>query len=518
MSLLRTLARPARAAGLLAVAVLLATAGSPPAQAADDLEGLVEAYEASVPAARDRSEAGYAAQSAALEDIAHLRTDDARKTLRRLLLEYGDGDYRQAALLLAALVRYGPPKDLDYVIDWVEGRKDPLMIEWLHEIVGAAQLPATREHLRGPALRGATPRVKIQIVRGLAAAADPAVISTLVDMTREADRDVRIEAVESLGLLGERSARPVVQVFLRDPEPHLRAAAARALGRLGDPMALPALERALQDEVARVVECAAEALGVLDDARAVPALIAGLARVAGTDLRLADAFTEALQRISGKGIPDDAELWLAWWATVKDHLPFEKAAEKPGTKTVGPTYHGFPVRSSRLIFVLDVSRSMGWNGRLDDAKQELVQVLDKLPPSTRFNVIVFSHQVWVWRDGLQPATSGNVRVARAWVRAQRPLLGTNTYGALKTAFGDPEADTVFLLSDGHPSEGSVIDPQVILNTVRSWNRLRGVRVHGIALLKGAAPAAFQALEDQERSLWFMQKLCAENHGRFREIR
>lgn len=513
---------PACARALPAVFLALACVLSAPIEAfggGDSVRELMSAYEATVPRPSERSEAGYDAQAQALDDIAARKSENGRQALKLLLIKYGSGDVRQAALILGALVRHGDPASVRMAIEWVEDRHDPILMDLLHTVLAKIETPASVRYLREQVLRAGSPAVKVQVLRSFAVRGDKSVLPLLMAMTRDGTDDVRIEAIESLGLLGERKARPVVQVFLRDPAVDLRTAAARALGRLADPASIPALVRALDDENPRVSESAAVALGRIDDPRAVPALIAGLAKAAGQNLRLADAFTQALQRISGKAIHDDPELWQAWWATVKDRKPFPKGDERPGTKSVpGPRYFDFPVRSSRVVFVLDVSRSMGWNERLDTAKKELLQVIEKLPKTTYFNVIVFSQQAWSWKSRLQKATKKNVNNARRWIRMQKPLLGTNTYGALKSAFADADVDTVFLLSDGHPSEGRITDPQLILGAVRSWNRMRDVRIHGIALLRGPAPKAYASLEDQDRSLWFMQRLCEQNNGRFREVK
>jgi HEAT repeat protein len=505
-----------RCALLLPAALLLALlAAGAPAAAAPVPERLLEAYEASL--AR-RDEVGYAAQRRALDAIAELRTPEAHDALAALLARYGDDDPRRAALLLGAFVRYGSPQDLDDAIRWVERRRNPLLSDLLHTIVAEVRLPATRAHLRGPALTGATPRVKAEIIRALGLSGDPHAGAALLPMVRETNLLVRVEALEALARLKDPKAFVVIQVFLRDPQQHVRAAAARALGILGDTLAVGPLEGRLQDESPLVVEAAAGALGRLDDVRAVPSLLDALARVQGKDLRVADAITQALQAISGKDIQADAELWRAWWLTVKDRKPFVKAKEKPGSHTVpGPTWYGFPVRSSRVVFVLDVSRSMGWNGRLESAQKELVQVLEHLPETTRFNLIVFSDRIYTWHDGLSPAKPSRVRRAVAFVRQQRPLRGTNTYGALARAFQDPDADTIFLLSDGHPSTGRITDPELILAQVRDWNRFRRVRIHGVALLRGSPPPAYASLEDPKQSLWFMQRLCKQNDGRFKEV-
>ncbi len=519
MAGLRTLLLP-----LLLLALLAPGAFGPQAARADDsvedapresLQDLVTAYEGHLIL---RNEGAYAKQRDALERIVSRRTDDARKVLMKLLKQYGGIDRRRTELLLGAWIRYGTPTDLDRVIDYVEGRKDPLEFDLLHRILGEATRPATLAHLRDGALRSATPRVKAQIVRALGASRDEANVAPLLKLVREENLLVRIETLEALGRLRSKRTLPVVQVFLRDANPYVRDAAARGLGYLGDPRALPALRRALHDASARVIESVAGAMAQIGGPGPVPDLIDGLQRAQGKDLRLEDAFTSALQTISGKDIQADHELWRGWWLAVKDKKPFAKAQEKPGRKTVpGPSYYGFPVRSSKVVFILDVSRSMGWNGRLDTAKRELIQTLGKLPATTRFNVIIYSDRVWRWKKALTAAKSAAVKRAITFVRSQKPLNGTNSYGALAAAFEDPDADTIFFMSDGHPSVGRVTDPDLILSRIRDWNQLRRVRVHAVALLRGLPPAAFMSIESADRSAAFMKRLAKQNSGRFKKI-
>ncbi len=484
--------------------------------AEESLAELIETYETHLVR---RDEIAYEGQERTLGMIAALRSDEARSALLGLLARYASADRRRAALILGALVRYGSPKALDQAIDWVEARKDPLLVDLLHRIVAEVRLPTTRAHLRDGALRSATPRVKAQIVRALGTAGEQAAVAPLLKLVLEPHRLVRIETLIALGRLRSRLALPVVQVFLRDADAYVRDAAARGLGLLGDARALPALLRALRDPSTRVVESAAGALGVIGDPAAIPPLIQGLTRARGNDLRLEDAFTQALQAISGKAIHSDPQLWTAWWTTVKDRKPFTRAAEKPGTKTVpGPRYYGFPVRSSRIVFVLDVSRSMGWNKRLDLAQKELIQVLESLPPTTRFNLIAFSDRPIVWRRGLVDAKPARVRQAVEYVRKLQPLNGTHTYDALAKAFEDPDVDTIFFLSDGNPSGGRVTDTELILMQVRNWNRFRRVRMHCLFMLRGQPPVAFRSQEDPERAFAFMERLAGENHGRFKAVK
>jgi HEAT repeat protein len=505
------------ACGLLFASALLSPGTSRLAGAAESLQSLVNDYIASI---GPRDEAGYAAQTLALERIADLKTKAAQAQLRELLTTYGPADHRRAILLLRATIRNGNARDVDAAIRWIERRKEPLLIDLIHEVVGAARLPETRAYIRGDALRKATPRVKVQLIRGIGLSGDGSAIPALLKILREEDRDVRVETIEALGRLKAVKAISLIQVFLRDELFEMRDAAARALGWLGSPRAIPALLRALADDEPLVVESAAQSLGQIGDPAAIPALIDGLEKYRETNLRLLDAFAEALHAISGRAIAPDPELWRAWWAAMKDK-PFERAAEPAGSTTIeGPNYYGFPVRSSRVVFVLDVSRSMGWNDRLKTAKEEIVQVLERLPRSTHFNLIIFSDEAVLWKGspGLKEASPGLVREAIRYVNGRRPIRGTNTYDALMKALDAPRADTIFFLSDGHPSAGTVDDPKLILNEVRRRNQYRRVRIHAIALMRGEPPAAFASLENAERSQAFMECLAGQNNGRFKLIR
>lgn len=499
---------------LLPAAVLLLFAL--PVAGAEDLGGLLVEYESLIGL---RDEPGYAAQQDVLERIADLRTPEARKELQQLLSKYGRADRRRAALILAALARRGSARDLDRAIAWVEREsRDPLLLELLHRVLAGAQDPNARAWLRTTALRKATPRVKGQIVRALAEQGDSANVLPLLKLLREPVLLVRIETLEALGRLQATNAIPFIEVFTRDEDAHLRDGAARALGRIGDARGVACLRALLDDPVPRVIESAAYALGRIGAPEPVPDLIRGLKTHRNADLRLADAFLRALQSISGKDIGDDPELWQSWWIAIKDK-PFLKETPKPGRKTVaGLRYYDLPIRSSRLVFVLDVSRSMSWNERLVAAKDEIEKVLERLPRTTRFNIIMYSDHAWSWKPGLTTAKSGHVKNAGSFVRSQKPVNGTNAYDALAAAFRDPDADTIFFLSDGHPSVGAVTDPDLILLQVRNWNRYRRVRIHAIALLRGEPPKAFRGTENSERALSFMKRLAEQNDGLFKEVR
>lgn len=506
----------------LAVIVVGLFAGLVPVVAgADPLDDLVSRYR-SVSGRHD--DVAYATQRQALEDIADYRTDAARRRIKELISEEGtEGkgrslDRRRVVLLLSALVRSGAAEEIDAAIRIAESLRDEFVLTSLSRAFASVKDPAGKAHLRGPALSRATPDVKAQIARALGALGDTEAVVPLLAALREGDVGVRAEALSALGEIREPSAFPSMVVFLSAPEPNVREVAARALGVLGCARAVAYLSRALTDPVARVVESAANALAVLSSPAAVPALIDRLAAVKGQDLRLEEALEQALARITGVQLGVDADLWRAWWRENKDKPPADPAASNAPTTVAGPRYYGFAVRSSRVVFVVDVSRSMGWNDRLGTAQRELKQAIEHLPPSTRFNVISFSDVADAWSEKLVPATPTYVKQALRFVDRLEPTNGTNIHAALRLAFKEEEADTVFFMTDGTPTVGAIIEPDQILAEMRETNRWRRVRIHTIALLRGEPPGAYAGHEDPASAASFMQRLAEENDGKFREVR
>ncbi|MFT4515858.1 MAG: Mg-chelatase subunit ChlD, partial [Planctomycetota bacterium] len=53
--------------------------------------------------------------------------------------------------------------------------------------------------------------------------------------------------------------------------------------------------------------------------------------------------------------------------------------------------------------------------------------------------------------------------------------------AIMAAMEDPEVDTIYLLTDGVPTQGEVVDAEEILEAVMRENRTRQVIIHCISV-------------------------------------
>jgi hypothetical protein len=222
-------------------------------------------------------------------------------------------------------------------------------------------------------------------------------------------------------------------------------------------------------------------------------------------------FADALWRLCGKPFRTSAPAWKAWWdkegasfepislAEVA-RLEAEEEMRRLKQTTKSAQFFGIRIVSQRAIFILDVSGSMsevlrseytGKQGtpRIDVAKAELLKCIDALEPESLFNIVVFSSDVDTWLDGVAQSSGGDRAQAKQFVAALGAGGGTNLYDSLRTAFADPDVDTIFVLSDGEPSVGEVTDPELIRERVAEWNQHRRIVIHTIGV-----GGTFQILE------------------------
>ncbi|KAB0648108.1 HEAT repeat domain-containing protein, partial [Burkholderia diffusa] len=107
---------------------------------------------------------------------------------------------------------------------------------------------------------------------GFAASSDTAVVTALLAALRDAEWQVREEAVATLGKLRVAVARAPLVAALDDDYWQVRLRAVRALGQLRDAAAAPAVAALLSHAISNLRKEAALALGELRDPATLPAL------------------------------------------------------------------------------------------------------------------------------------------------------------------------------------------------------------------------------------------------------
>ena len=173
-----------------------------------------------------------------------------------------------------------------------------------------------------------------------------------------------------------------------------------------------------------------------------------------------------------------------------------------------PRFFGEEIKKSKVCFVIDVSGSMseqssGGKAKLELVRDELIKTIQAMDKRYSFNVITYSTGVAKWRDGLQKATPENKQSAIDHVKRFSPMGMTNIYAAMKMALEDPDVSLIVLLSDGLPTVG-VTDTNIILNSVRKWNRYKRIQINTVGM--------------QGCDQTFMTNLATQNKGKFKMVR
>ncbi|MFN3243287.1 MAG: HEAT repeat domain-containing protein [Planctomycetota bacterium] len=293
---------------------------------------------------------------------------------------------------------------------------------------------------------------------------------------------------------------------------------------------------------------------LLDDFRsveAVPALIAVLERFRDNPKDVENGRLSGLLQFKAHELlvgmtgavfsADQPDKWRELWDREQDKMVVATTPTsdtKPSSGTSAAGFVGIPVEGTRVVFILDLSGSMDWpmnDGgkklrRLDYAKRELMKAVDGLAPNAQFNLVTFNgdDEAEAWNKDLIPANKRNKQRFAKFVEKLRPLGGTNLWSGMEKALGiktlvygnhyETTVDEIFLLSDGAPSVGDVIDPVEILRLTQEVNRFKEVRINTVFISSETPPQV--AAQQRGMSLTpkeLMRRMAKENGGKFRDV-
>ncbi len=260
---------------------------------------------------------------------------------------------------------------------------------------------------------------------------------------------------------------------------------------------------------------------------------------------------EILMDLTGYFAPvNQVDKWVSWWKANKEtfHLAPVRDLDKSKGWTSGKGFFGIPITGSRVVFILDISGSMqapleggtvargrdgkvsrGGETRMDRAKSELRGAVKGLPVDSKFNVIFFSGGTKKWRKHLVQATQKNKKALFSYLLKINPNGGTALYDGMKEGLkvkelrkrGDrysSSVDEIFLLSDGMPSVGEILDPEEILIRIREWNLGANVRINTIFV--GSTRRGRRMMPPGVRGMGpdkFMGRMAKENGGVFKKV-
>jgi hypothetical protein len=326
------------------------------------------------------------------------------------------------------------------------------------------------------------------------------------------------------------SAVPAVIECLDDGVPALRVLAAQTLGEMrAEAATLPLCEK-LADRDWSLQKAAAEALGKIRSRASIEPLLDHFENSEGI---LVEVIYQALVAVTGQDYSIAPKFWRRWWDNDGDSCQLPSAAEIERMKEAAAKalakyegagkneYHTITTLSKNMLFVIDVSASMASKitlrgteseeqlaefpdrVKMEIAKTELIDLLANLDRQVKFNIITFSSKVDFWKKNMTGA--GSRTAAIKYVAKLEPVQPTqarkrgnvgggdeqktDTFAALEAAFGlegtgpdwkkRADADTIFLVTDGQPTTGEIVDVNALVDHFTGLNMTRGFVIHVI---------------------------------------
>ncbi|HNT30151.1 MAG TPA: VIT domain-containing protein [bacterium] len=153
-----------------------------------------------------------------------------------------------------------------------------------------------------------------------------------------------------------------------------------------------------------------------------------------------------------------------------DVMTFDEDGQKYFMLLLAPDYQPADQQAIEkdIVFIIDQSGSMAGE-KLEQAKGALDFALTHLNPGDRFNIVIFTDGVSVYKQGeLIGASATAIQEARAYVQTITDQGGTNIYDALETGLDllDTSArpQMVIFLTDGLPTVGNTDIDGILANT------------------------------------------------------
>lgn len=352
-------------------------------------------------------------------------------------------------------------------------------------------------------IRDKDPLVAIATIDALATRKDRDSIEDLEKLlTKTKDDDVRQAVLRGLSFIydGENAWVERLKEYGGHEDLDLRNAALNEIRRLGRRNTVDLFRERLAhpDWSTRLI-----ALRALEDQRDVALLGPIVEQMQSESGRMSIEFGDTLFRLTGEPFGGSAAVWKRWFdnegkdAKIIDESEVESLlamAEERRLKAVsGAEFFGIRIESHRVAFVVDVSGSMQeptrgryvnepGKPRIEVAKEELSKAIEALEENALFNILPFSAGVETWiPEGVEASKESTREEALEYVSRLGPFGGTNLFGGLEAAFEDQDVDTIFVLSDGEPSVGDIIDPQLIREAVEEMNGTRNVVIHAVSV-------------------------------------
>ncbi len=410
-----------------------------------------------------------------------------------------DEEIRSNALDALRFIR--APKSVAAIVKAVDAKSPALRAVAAEVLAGIPHRDVTKALLKR-AKKEKDPDARAAQLEALGDHDDPAAVPLLLkfakkkaskDPVKDAPRQAAIRALARVGM-GDDKARAFLLKLLTSKRRIDRILALDAARASGQTQLCKKVAPSLRHDEWQVRLAAIQAIEALRCKSGIEPLID---RLENEDVpRIRDAIADALFRLTGQPLYDNPRIWRDWWN--KNQATFEVPVEIPERvdSDVGGTgagFYGIPVKTERVVFVIDQSGSMSSPAAsLDDEEKERLNQLDvavrevlgaigKLNDRARVNVVMFHTTIHPWKDKLQKLSSRNRGILKKHLLDMKPTGGTNLYDGVELALLMDDVDTIFVLSDGAPGSGKFVTTPDILRGVRRLNQSRRIAIHCVSI-------------------------------------
>ena len=325
-------------------------------------------------------------------------------------------------------------------------------------------------------------------------------------LRKESDTELRRLLVRAMARVHHQNGWiPVVNAALSELDPKVRQAARLEVFRgRGDLLAV--ITKLIRQE--KNASYRAQLALLLGDRRrhdAVPMLITLLEE---KDKMLVAAAAEALEAISGAAHGFDGAAWKDWhvrWRAERPKggnvgpsvAPEDEEGKEPEphkTRSLHPEFYGLKLTSKDIVFVVDISGSVGPGG-VDKAKRRLLDAVHLLGSDVRMAVLFFAEDLHPWNKGqMVPATPDNKEKLAFFLKGLGPGSKTDVFTAFNAGLKilqrrveerkandeeAPEPATLIAVSDGHNNIKSV--PFEVVEEKLDRLDLENTVVHSVVL-------------------------------------
>ena len=392
------------------------------------------------------------------------------------------------------------------------------------EVISRVPSPETVQFVRKFRLAREPARSALLSQAALRRNADPQFPAALWRIVDDAGRrrNVAPSILQAATLLGTYDEKPTgtrMVSLLEAPDPRLSMVALESLGAHACPEHLPPVTatRDRPDFAQRYAyrHAVVSTVGNFREPAAVEFFIGLMPETTG-QLRYETA--RRLRDLTGENFGGHADRWSQWWGLnhagfrvrETDNALHRQEAEIPW-EGEPPTFFDLPIYAYRVVFVIDVSKSMlsSIDGvtRLSQLQRELHAAIDGLPTGAWFDIVPFNDSVNPWKGKLVPATEANLRAAHELINQLQASGKTAVADALATGLAiDPDLEVLVFLSDGRPTAGKVTKISAIHKTIADANRFRRVAIHTLAI------------DSRDAELHLMERLAEDNFGEHRLVR